>query len=314
VALPPGAAYNLVMSADTEQGRMYGKVAFGAWVGIVGNFTLGGAKLAGGILGRSEALTADAIDTLSDSVTSVVVLQGAWRARRPADAEHPYGHGKAEVVAARTVAVMVMLVGVLFGYRAISNILSPEPEPLPAAWTMWFAVASILVKEGMSQYKFRLGRRLKSESLIADALNHRSDVFTSLCALAGIASAVYLGPEWQVLDPIAAVAVCLIILGIGLAAFLRTGSALMDQTADADTLAAIRRAALSVDGVRDTEKLLTRRSGLETHMELHVEVDPQMPVGEAHAIATRVAETVRRDVPGAARVTVHLEPYYPDDH
>jgi len=301
------------MAFDVANREMYGKVAFGALVGLVGNLTLGAAKLAGGIVGRSEALIADAVDTLSDSITSVVVLLGAWCARRPADDEHPYGHGKAEVLAGRTVAVIVMLVGIIFGYRAITKIVSPDPQ-MPALWTLWFALTSIVVKEGMFRHKIRLGRRIKSESLIADALNHRSDVFSSMFAAAGITAAVYLGPEWRFLDAIAAVAICLIIFGIGMAAFRRTSSALMDQAADADTVDAIRRAAIGVDGVKETEKLLTRRSGLETHVDLHVEVDPEMPVGQAHEIASRVTDAICRDVPGVTHVTVHIEPYYPADH
>ncbi|HUU11694.1 MAG TPA: cation diffusion facilitator family transporter [Phycisphaerae bacterium] len=302
------------MSSDADTRKMYGQVAFGAWLGIAGNLTLGAAKLAGGILGASEALIADSVDTLSDSISSVVVLLGAWRAQRPADPEHPYGHGKAEVLAGRSVAVIVMIVGVLFGYRAVVKVLSPEPQPAPALWTLWLALASIIVKEAMSRYKMYVGRKIKSESLIADAMNHRSDVFTSMFAAAGITAAVYLGPEWRFLDPIAAAVICLIIFGIGVAAFRRTSSALMDQAADAETVEAIRRVAATVEGVEDTEKLLTRRSGLETHVDLHVEVDPQMPVGQAHDIATKVAEAVRRQVPGVAHVTVHIEPYFPGDH
>lgn len=302
------------MASDAESRKMYGKVVFGALVGIAGNITLGAAKLAGGILGASEALIADAVDTLSDSITSFVVLLGARRAGRPADAEHPYGHGKAEVLAGRTVAVIVMIVGVLFGYRAVMKIVSPDPRPPPALWTLWFALASIVIKEWMFRYKIRLGRRIKSESLIADALNHRSDVFTSMFAAAGITAAIYLGPGWRFLDPIAAVVICLIIFGIGVSAFRRTSSALMDKAADAETRHAIRRAAAGVEGVEDTEKLLTRRSGLETHVDLHVEVDPEMPVGQAHEIASRVTDAICRDVAGVTHVTVHVEPYYPDDH
>jgi cation diffusion facilitator family transporter len=301
------------MALDAVNREMYGEVAFGGLVGIVGNLTLGAAKLAGGLLGASEALVADAADTLGDSVTSVVVLLGAWHARRPADDEHPYGHGKAEVLAGRSVAVIVMLVGIIFGYRAVSRIVSPDPQ-MPALWTLWFALASMVVKEGMFRYKIRLGRRLKSESLIADALNHRSDVFSSMFAAAGITAAIYLGPEWRFLDALAAVAICLIIFGIGVAAFRRTSSALMDQAADAETVAAIRRTASGVEGVKDTEKVLTRRSGLETHVDLHVEVDPEMPVGQAHAIASSVDAAVCRHVPGVTHVTVHVEPYFPDDH
>ncbi|HUX14903.1 MAG TPA: cation diffusion facilitator family transporter, partial [Phycisphaerae bacterium] len=225
-----------------------------------------------------------------------------------------FGHGKAEFMAARTVAVMLILIAVVLGYQAIDKILKPPPESFPKTFTLWFVLASILIKEGMYQYKYRLARRLKSESLLADAWHHRSDAFSSVCALAGISAALVLGHEWQILDPIAALSIVLIILGVGIKAFFRAGSALMDEAADAETLGAIRRVAAGVAGVKDTEKLMTRRSGLETHMELHVEVDPAMSVRDAHAVAQQVEQTIRREVPGATHVTVHIEPYYPDDH
>lgn len=302
------------MAGGDEKRRLYSELAFGAWVGIIADLAMGGAKIAGGAVGASEALVADGIDSLSDTLSGLVVLHGARRARRPPDARHPYGHGKAEVLAGQIVAIMVMIVGVVFGYRAVSHVISPHREPLPEAWTIWFAVGSIVGKESLYRYKMRLGRRLKSESLIADAMNRRSDVLASLVALAGIGVARYLGPEWQMFDPIAAAVICVIIFGIGLAAFVRTASALMDETADGDTLRQIRLAAAGIEGVRDTEKLMTRRSGLETHMELHVEVDGGMSVNDSHHIASQVADAIKRQVPGVTQVTVHIEPYHPDDH
>jgi len=297
----------MTVSQHSQDG--YRMVALGGWVGIVGNVVLGAAKLTGGILGGSQALTADAVDTLGDSISSVVVILGAWHARRPADERHPYGHGKAEVLAGRTVAVIIMAVGVVFGYRALMKILHPETVTPPALWTVWFAVASIVGKEAMARYKMYLGRKIHSESLIADALNHRSDVFTSMLAAAGITAAVYLGPEWRFLDPLAAIVICLIIFGVGVTAFRRTGSALMDEAVDGATLAVIRKAADDVEGVLGTEKLFTRRSGLETHVELHVEVDGHMTVDAAHGIATAVSRAIRDAVPGATHVTVHIEPH-----
>ena len=302
------------MAAVPDNRALYGPVAVGAWLGIGGNVLLGVAKFLGGTFGQSEALVADAVDSLADAVASVVVLLGAWRASRPADPRHPYGHGKAEVLAGRTVALIIMAVGAVFGYRAVMKVVHPEEVAAPALWTLWFAAASIVAKEAMARYKMHVGRKVGSESLIADAWNHRSDVFTSMVAAGGITAAVYLGPEWRFLDAAAAVVICLIILGVGFSAYRRTGSALMDEAADSKTLAAIRAAAVAVEGVRDTEKLYTRRSGVETHVELHVEVDPAMPVGAAHDIATEVSQAVRRNVARITHVTVHIEPHVPGDH
>ena len=292
----------------------YRQASFATWVGIIGNVILGAAKVVAGVVGTSEALLADGAESLSDSLASGAVLWGLRAARKPADSKHRYGHGKAEFIAAQAIGAMLLLTGFLIGYRGVSQIVYPTEGAFPRWYTILFVVATIVVKEGLFQYKIRIGRRLKSESLIADAWHHRSDALTSIPTFLAIGLALLLGPPWRVFDPIGAVITSFIIFGMGIITFMRTGSALMDETADEQTLADIRRVAATVPGVKDTEKLLTRRSGLETHMEVHVEVDPGMPVGEAHAIASQVADAIRREVPGATRVTVHIEPYYPGDH
>ncbi len=292
----------------------YRQASFATWVCIGGNVVLGVAKLIAGIVGMSEALVADGAESLSDSLASLLVVFGLRTAGKPPDDKHRYGHGKAEFIAAQAIGTVLLLAGLLIGYRGISEIVQPTEGRFPRAFTIWFVLATIVGKEAMFRYKIRVGRRLKSESLIADAWHHRSDAITSIPALVGIGVALLLGPAWRIFDPLAAVVVGLIICGMGVYTFFRAGSALMDQAADAETLAAIRRAALSVPGVKDTEKLMTRRSGLETHTELHVEVDPAMSVRDAHAVAQQVEQTIRREVPGATHVTVHIEPYYPGDH
>jgi cation diffusion facilitator family transporter len=301
------------MEQDKAIQANYRQAAFATWVCIGGNVVLGVAKLIAGLLGTSEALVADGAESLSDSLASLLVVFGLRTAGKPADAKHRYGHGKAEFIAAQAIGTVLLLAGLLIGYRGISEIVHPTEGRFPRTFTIWFVVATIIGKEAMFQYKIRVGRRLKSESLIADAWHHRSDAITSIPALIGIGIAL-LNPEWRVFDPLAAVVIGLIICGLGVYTFIRAGSALMDQAADAETIAAIRRVALSVPGVKDTEKLMTRRSGLETHMELHVEVDPAMSVRDAHKVAQQVEQTIRREVPGATHVTVHIEPYYPDDH
>ncbi len=302
------------MSEHPPSAAVYDEAARGAWAGLAGNVFLGLAKLVGGFVGRSEALMASGVETTSDCLKSLVVLRGLWHARRPPDEEHLYGHGKAEFLAARGVAAILMIFGVVFGYRAVMEILKGADELLPAVWTLWFAAGDIVGKAGLFIYKYRLGRRLKIDSLVTDAWDHLGDTVASVFALAGIGLAVVLGPEWRVFDPMAALVICAIMFGIGAKAFVRAGSALMDEAADPETAEAIRRTALGVDGVRGTEKLMTRRSGVETHVDLHVEVDPDLPVGEAHEIATAVSRAVRREVPGVCHVLVHVEPYYPDDH
>jgi len=302
------------MELSEHVNKGYRQASFATWMTIAANSLLGAAKVVAGIIGTSEALTADGAESLSDSLASLAVIWGLRAARKPADAKHRYGHGKAEFLAAGAIGAVLVLVAVLIGYRGVTQILYPTPGAFPQGYTIWFVVATITIKEGMFQYKIRVGRRLRSESLMADAWHHRSDAVSSVPTLAAIGLALLLGPAWRVLDPIGALITAFIILGMGLYTFVRTSSALMDEAADPATLESIRRVADTVPGVRGTEKLLTRRSGLETHMELHVEVDPAMPVGTAHEIATKVSEAIRREVPGATRVTVHIEPYFPSDH
>jgi len=309
------------MELSEHVNKGYRQASFATWMTITANGLLGAAKVVAGIIGTSEALTADGAESLSDSLASLAVIWGLRAARKPADSKHRYGHGKAEFLAAGAIGAVLVLVAILIGYRGVSEILNPSKDALdpskiafPKSYTIWFVVATIVIKEGMFQYKIRVGRRLKSESLVADAWHHRSDAISSVPTFAAIGLALLLGPAWRVLDPIGAVITAFIILGMGIYTFVRTSSALMDEVADPATLESIRRVADTVPGVRGTEKLLTRRSGLETHMELHVEVDPAMPVGTAHEIATKVSEAIRREVPGVTRVTVHIEPYYPRDH
>jgi len=302
------------MTMDAQVQRGYEQAAFVTWVGVAGNVLLGAAKVVAGVLGTSEALIADGVESLSDSLSSLAVIWGLRTARKPADGRHLYGHGKAEFIAAEAIGAMLVLMAGLIGYRGVKEILNPTEGAFPKSYTIWFVVATIVCKEALYHYKIRIGRRLNSQSLIADAWHHRSDAITSLPTLIAIGLALLLGPAWRVFDPIGAVITSFIILGMGIYTFMRTASALMDETVDDKTLAAIRQAAGTVEGVKGTEKLLTRRSGLETHMELHVEVDPAMAVGDAHDIATKVSDAIRRDVTGVTRVTVHIEPYYPGDH
>jgi len=302
------------MELSEHVNKGYRQASFATWMTLAANGLLGAVKVVAGIIGTSEALTADGAESLSDSLASLAVIWGLRAARKPADAKHRYGHGKAEFLAAEAIGAVLVLVAVLIGYRGVTQILYPTQGAFPQGYTIWFVVATIVIKEGMFQYKIRVGRRLKSESLVADAWHHRSDAISSVPTFVAIGLALLLGPAWRVLDPIGAVITAFIILGMGIYTFVRTSSVLMDEAADPATLESIRRVADTVPGVRGTEKLLTRRSGLETHMELHVEVDPAMPVGTAHEIATKVSEAIRREVPGVTRVTVHIEPYYPRDH
>ncbi len=288
----------------------YARASRVALIGLVANGALGVTKLAAGYFGRSEALIAAGLDTAGDFLMSIVILWGLREAAKPPDDEHRFGHGKAESLAARNVSVILLILATIAGYRALHDILYGRDEPLPAVWTLWFAGAGIAVKGALAAYKFWMGRRLRIDSLVTDAWNHLADTAAAVLALAGIGLAIGLGQGWRVFDPVAALGICGMMLLVGLKAYRRAGAALMDASADFSTEEAIRTTAEGVSGVQATEKLMTRRSGPETHVELHVEVDPELSVDEGHAIATRVAEVLKREVDGVTHVSVHIEPHH----
>ena len=159
--------------------RTYAEVTRAAVLGLVMNLFLGVVKLIGGIVGNSFALIADAVNSIGDVVTTVVVLFALRVAQRPADAEHPYGHTRAEGIAASNVALLVIVSAIIVGWEAIQRI--NVQHDIPPIWTLWIAGANILIKEGLYQYKVRVGRRTGSAAIIANAWDHRSD---ALCALA----------------------------------------------------------------------------------------------------------------------------------
>jgi cation diffusion facilitator family transporter len=241
------------------------------------------------------------------------VLSGLRIARQPPHRAHPYGHGKAETVAGLVVAFMLIGVAIFIGYTAVAKIARPGESGIPQPVALYIALGSILIKEGMFQYKIRLGKRVGSEAIIIDAWHHRSDALSSICVVGGIALAM-INPALRVADPVAAIAVCFIILWIGIKGFGRTSSVLMDTPADEKIEVDIRDVATSVPGVMGTEKLITRRSGMDVIASLHVEVDPESSVRQAHETASAVRESIVQHIPRVKQVTVHIEPYYPNDH
>ncbi len=288
------------------------------YVSIVGNTTLGLLKLFVGLAGSSLALVADAVHTLSDTATSVAVWAGLKIAKKPADDSHPYGHGKAEPIAGKTVAILLAVVGLLIAWESawgiIAYIRGQSSLERPSQWTLYAALVSILVKEWMYHYQVRVGRKYSMVSLIADAWHHRSDALSSVGVAIGIGAAMLGGPKWHWADEAAALVVAALILWVAVDLFRQTSVSLMDTQTPSEVRDRIRAIALGVPGVRDVEKIIARRSGYNVLVDLHVEVDPEMPVREGHRIATEVKAVLIRDIDNVSQVLVHIEPYYPGDH
>jgi len=277
----------------------------GTKIGIFVILSLALIKGTVGILGHSRALLADGLHSFSDVLTSIVVLIGLRIAKRPPDKTHPYGHGKAESIAAKTVAIILILIGAHFGIDNFKTIFA-ETLVAPRMITLWIAFLGSITQESLFQYKFKLGKRIGSSAVIADAWHHRSDAFTSLVVIIGIGGVRFLG--WRWLDPLAGVIICIVIMVIGIKTFLTTTGDLMDATIDKKIRKRIEKEALRVEGVKRISDLRARRSGLNILVDLEIEVDSRLTVEEGHAIAVRVEKRILGEVEQVANVLVHVNP------
>lgn len=286
---------------------LYRDVTRAALLGLYVNLALAAAKLAGGILGHSFALVADAVNSLSDVVTTLVVLVALRVAQRPPDVEHPYGHTRAEGIAATNVAVLIAVSALALGWEAVQRIGSTHP--LPPVWTLWIAGANAVVKEALYRYKVLVGRRTGSAAIVANAWDHRSDALCALAVLVGLAVVRWGGVAFLWADEVAALVVVAAIVWSGVRLFRSSASELLDVQAPDEFVRAIREAASSVAGVRGVEKLWVRKSGLEYFADIHIEVDPELTVAEGHRIGHAVKDRLVGQFPALRDVLVHLEPF-----
>lgn len=289
------------------------KAQFGAWVGIVGNLALAAAKLLIGWLAKSQALIADAVHSASDVVGSVAVLIGLRAADRPPDEDHPYGHGKAESVAAIIVSVLLALVGVEIGSASVKSLFAPLEPPGMAA--VWAAVGSMIVKEWMFRYKYNLGKKLNSPSLIANAWEHRSDVFSSFAALIGIGGAILGGrfdiPWLLYLDPIAGIFVSALVLKMAYHIMMESIHNTLDHVLHEEETVELRRAIEAVPGVKRIDSFRAREHGHYQIVDVKIGVDPHITVEAGHRIAKQVKRELMAQFSAVRDVFVHVNPYDP---
>lgn len=274
--------------------------------GIAVSLGLGLAKLLGGLLGHSVGLMSDAVHSLGDALTSAAVLGALLWSQRPADPEHPYGHTRAEAVAASNVALLLILSALGIGWEALRTlwVVSPVPE----TYTLVIAGLSVFLQEGLYRYKKEVGRRTGSGAIVVTAWDHRLDALASLAVLTGLALARWGGQAWHAADHGAALVVAVIILWAGGSLFWGSLQELMDRQADPELLDKVRKAALAVPGVLGVEKLLVRKTGLEHLVDIHVEVDPEMSVRAGHAVAHAVKDRLLQQIVTVKDVLVHIEP------
>jgi len=281
----------------------------GAWVGIIGNAFLSLIKILAGILGKSYSLISDGLHSLSDITSSLAVLFGMIVAAKPRDKEHPYGHGKAESIASLTVAIMLIVFGLIIGYKVVSSYVDEAVFVEPAAYTLWIAFFSVIAKEGMYRYKVNLGKKIKSTSLIADAWHHRSDALSSAVVVVALVLTIYAGEKWAFMDRAGALAVSVMILYAGVKVYLRAASELMDESVDPEIEKEVKKIASTIKEIKYVETLLVRKAGLDFLVDMHIEVDANLSVLESHSIAKLVKNKILQEMPQVKSVLVHVEPY-----
>lgn len=288
------------------------KAEFAAWVGIVVNLLLAIVKGFIGYIANSKALIADAVHSASDVVGSLAVLIGLRAARKPPDEDHPYGHGKAESIAAIIVSIILFLVGVEVANASFQTL--QEPLVAPAAIAIYVAAASMVTKEILFQWKIRLGKKLNSQALIANAWDHRSDVYSSFAALIGIGGAVLGGklniPALLYLDPIAGIIVSILVLKMAYQILKESIHNTLDHVIHKEEAQELVDAVEKVEGVISVDKLLAREHGHYVIVDVKVGVNPHISVEKGHAIGKEVKQTLIEGFDHVHDVMVHINPYH----
>ncbi len=286
----------------------------GQRVAIVSMFVsamLAAAKIIVGLRANSTAVVSDGLESTGDVLASGLVLLGLILAAKPPDDAHPYGHGRMETLSALAVGIMLIASGSLISFRSLQRVW--EVQHAPAFYALWPLVVSIMVKSGMSFTKRRLGRRIRSTAMQADATNDMLDVLSGSTALVALSFALFDPKRFVAADHLGGAAVGLIVIFAGFRVVRETALQLIDTMPDAASMERIRQVGLSVPGAKGIEKCFARKTGLQWHVDLHLEVDPSMSVYESHEIATEVRIKIKEKLKWVADVLVHVEPYLPEE-
>ena len=273
---------------------------------IAGNTLLAIIKGLAGFFGNSYALTADAIESTTDIFSSFLVLFGIKYSNRPADENHPYGHGRAEPLFTFLVVGFLITSATIIAYESINNIGTPHELPKP--WTLLVLGTIIIWKEYSFRLVMRRSMESNSSSLKADAWHHRSDAITSVAAFIGISIALFLGKGYESADDWAALFASGFIFYNSYLIFRPALGEIMDEHLNEDLIVDIRKVAQQVDGIVNTEKCFIRKAGMKYHVELHATVNSTITVKEGHELAHILKDTLREEIPELGHVLIHIEP------
>ena len=285
------------------------------FVGSVGNLILLLFKFVAGIWGHSSAMLADAVHSLSDFVTDVVVIVFVNISSKPKDAGHDYGHGKYETLATSIIGLALLVVGVSLFWDSLHKVFDywvlGEPLESPGWIALMAALVSILIKELLFQITYRVGKRQNSQAVIANAWHHRSDALSSIGTTLGIGGAILLGPDWHVLDPLAAMVVSVFIVKVSLGLMIPAINDLLEQSLPKEVENEILSIISENPKVKEPHNLRTRRIGNDFAIEVHIRVDGDMSVREAHALTKEIERKLYQKYGNTTHVVIHVEPFRP---
>lgn len=293
---------------ETREKEIYRVTLIGSAV----NAVLIALKFVAGFVGRSSAMVADAVHSLSDFISDVVVLVFVKIAGKPRDKSHEYGHGKFETLATMIIGLLLVGVGIgliVNGVEAVVRSLNGEALERPTMLALVIAIASIVSKEWLYRYTVRRGKQLDSQAVMANALHHRSDAVSSLGTLFGIAGAMFLGDKWRILDPVAAIVVSAFIIKSGYDIVKPCISELLEASLPDDKEKEILRLVKSVPGIMSVHNLRTRRIGNGIAVDLHAKMDGNLTLNEAHEKATAAEKAIRGAFGKNSIINIHMEPY-----
>ena len=287
-----------------SSGRVGRSVAFAS---IFISAALAAIKIAVGLKANSTAVVSDGIESATDVLASSLVLFGLVMAAKPPDAEHPYGHGRLETLSGMAVGIILAVTGSLIAVESMRRAFHPHGPP--STFAIWPVLVSIFVKGSLFLTKRHFGREIRSSSLLADAWNDGMDTISGIVALAGVSLEVFGPRQFGIADEAGGFLVGIIVIILGIRIVRDTTYQLMDTMPDPILLEQLRKVAMTVPGTLGVEKLFARKTGLQYHVDLHLEVDPDMTVAESHEIATEVRGKIRQEVSWVADVLVHVEPH-----
>ena len=292
------------------------KAARVTWVGFFTNLLLSTAKIIAGVVGRSSAMIADGIHSLSDFITDFIVIIFIKISSKHEDSDHPYGHGKFETFATMLIsfALFIVAIGIFYsGSVKIYEVLNGRVIERPTYLALIMAAVSIVVKEILYWYTIIVGRKIESPAVIANGWHHRSDAFSSIGTLIGISGAMFLGERWRILDPITSVIVGIFIIGVAYKLARPSIQELLEMSLPEEIEHSIEQKIQATPGVITFHHLRTRKNGNTFIIDMHIKVDPHSSIVEAHDIATHVENNLKTAFGKRTQINVHIEPYLPKE-